>query len=275
MRRRLARLAAGIALGVAILGVWAFWWEPRSLRLQEERISLPGSKLRSLRIAILTDLHVGSAFNGLDNLRRVVDLTNASKPDLVCILGDLVTQGGGRDAVTPEQIGVELGRLRPAGSVYGVLGNHDSWLGHNRVATALSENGVRLVEDRSERISTRTGPVWIAGISDLRTGKHDLAAALSGIPADDTPVILMTHNPDIFPRVPARVALTVAGHTHGGQVRFPILGAPVMRSRYGSRFAAGLVVEQNRQMFVAVGVGTSYLPVRFLVPPTVTVLVLN
>ena len=85
----------------------------------------------------------------------------------------------------------------------------------------------------------------------------------------------LTHNPDVFPIVPDRVTLTLAGHTHGGQVRVPFAGAFVVPSRFGQRFAAGHVVEGGRHLFVATGVGTSILPVRFRVPPTVTVIKLG
>jgi predicted MPP superfamily phosphohydrolase len=87
-------------------------------------------------------------------------------------------------------------------------------------------------------------------------------------------VVLLTHNPDVFPFVPGRVALTLAGHTHGGQVRLPLIGRPVVPSQFGQRFAAGHVVEGGRHLFVATGIGTSILPVRFRVPPTVTLLTL-
>ncbi len=85
----------------------------------------------------------------------------------------------------------------------------------------------------------------------------------------------LTHNPDVFPKVPDRVTLTLAGHTHGGQVRLPLIGPPVVPSQFGQRFAAGHVVEGGRHLFVATGVGTSILPVRFRVPPAVTVLTLG
>jgi predicted MPP superfamily phosphohydrolase len=85
-------------------------------------------------------------------------------------------------------------------------------------------------------------------------------------------VLLLTHNPDVFPTVPGRVALTIAGHTHGGQVRLPWIGAPVVPSRFGQRFVAGHIVEGGRHLFVATGVGTSIIPVRFRVPPAVTIL---
>ena len=170
------KVLAAITLVVIALGIKAFWLEPASLTVVDEHISIPASLSQPLRIAVLTDLHVGSPFNGIDNLRRVVDLTNASHPDIICILGDLVIQGvRGGTFVTPEAIAAELKRLQPAGLVFGVLANHDGWLGHDRVAAAVRENGIRLVEDRAVRIETTAGPLWIAGISD-RLGAVNLLA---------------------------------------------------------------------------------------------------
>jgi predicted MPP superfamily phosphohydrolase len=83
---------------------------------------------------------------------------------------------------------------------------------------------------------------------------------------------LITHNPDLFPEVPDRVALTLAAHTHGGQVYLPLIGRPIVPSRYGERYAAGHIVERGRHLFVTVGLGTSILPVRFLVPPEIALL---
>ncbi len=98
---------------------------------------------------------------------------------------------------------------------------------------------------------------------------------MSAVKSDSEPVLLLTHNPDIFPTVPERVALTLAGHTHGGQVRLPWIGTPIVPSRFGQRFAAGHVVEGGRHLFVATGVGTSIIPVRFRVPPAVTLLLVE
>jgi predicted MPP superfamily phosphohydrolase len=114
-------------------------------------------------------------------------------------------------------------------------------------------------------------PLWLGGVSDLWEGVHDVARTLRAVP-DTVPVLLLTHNPDIFPTVPARVNLTLAGHTHGGQVRIPLYGPPIVPSRYGRRYAAGHVSENGRHLFVTTGTGTSILPVRFLVPPEIVVL---
>jgi predicted MPP superfamily phosphohydrolase len=258
------------------LGLWAFWLEPASLVLAEERLTLPLSTQRPLRVAILTDLHVGSPFNGIVRLRDVVRRTNAARPDIVCILGDVVMIHGiiGGRQVPPEEIAAELKHLSAPAGVVAVLGNHDGWFDHDRVRAALETSGIRVVEEAAARIETPAGPLWIAGISDLWTGRHDIAAALSSVRDDGASVVLLTHNPDVFPFVPGRVALTLAGHTHGGQVRLPFIGRPVVPSQFGQRFAAGHVVEGGRHLFVGTGIGTSILPVRFRVPPTVTLLTL-
>ena len=259
-----------------MLLLWAFWIEPSTLVIQREHIALPISLRGPLRIAILADLHVGSPFNGINHLKTVVDRTNDEKPDLVCILGDLVIQGvRGGTFVAPEAISAELGRLRAASGVVAVLGNHDGWLDHDRVRDTLTRNRIEVIEDTAARIQTGAGAVWMAGISDLWMGKHDLNAAMAAAKDDGAPIILMTHNPDVFPDVPARVSLTLAGHTHGGQVRLPFLGRLVVPSRFGERYAAGFVTEGGRHLFVATGIGTSILPVRFRVPPSIVVLTID
>ncbi len=224
-----------------------------------------------MRIALLTDLHVGSPFNGLGKLEEVVERTNAARPDAVLILGDLVIQdvAGGR-FVPPEGIAPVLGRLRAPLGVWAVLGNHDRWLDGPRVTRALTKAGITVLEDRAVAVSRGGPPFWLVGISDLWTAPHDVRKALGQV-SDSAPVLAFTHNPDIFPDIPTRVSLTLAGHTHGGQVYLPLLGRLVVPSRYGERYALGHVVEKGRHLFVAGGTGTSILPVRFLVPPEISI----
>jgi len=258
------------------LAVYAFWWEPSTLRVVEVELALDAPTVPPLRIAVLSDLHVGSAYHGVRRLRDTVDRTNATRPDLVCILGDLISGGGvGGTFVTPEAIAAELGRLRAPVGVVAVMGNHDRVYDGSRVERALLDVGIRVLEDTAVRLADSANPVWIAGVSDMWTGNHDVRRALAAVTDSVNPVIVITHNPDIFPEIPDRVLLTLAGHTHGGQVRFPILGAPAVPSRYASRYAVGHVVEEGRHLFVSSGIGTSFLPVRFGVPPAIFVLTLK
>ncbi len=224
-----------------------------------------------MRVALLSDLHVGSPHNGLDKLDEVVKRTNAARPDLILILGDLVIHEipGGR-FVPPEEIAPVLGRLRAPLGVYAVLGNHDRWFRASRVIDALSRAGIPSLEDRAVEITAGGPPFWLVGVSDYWTWRHDVRGALAQV-TNGNPVLLFTHNPDIFPTVPSRVSLTLAGHTHGGQVWLPIAGRLVVPSRYGQRYAMGSVVEGGRHLFVTGGVGMSVLPVRFLVPPEIAI----
>jgi predicted MPP superfamily phosphohydrolase len=270
-RRRSFVLIAALAVLIVGGGIWAFWLEPASLTVVEDRVTIPWRGSGPLRIALLTDLHIGSPFNGIDKLRDVVRRTNAANPDIICLLGDLVIQGvvGGR-FVPPEEIAAELQPLHARSGTFAVLGNHDGWFDHDRVARAVTNAGITIVEERAVRVHTSAGLVWIAGVSDLWTGVHDVKVALASV-TDNEPVLLMTHNPDVFPTVPDRVSLTLAGHTHGGQVLLPFVGRPIVPSRFGQRYAAGHVIEGNRHMYVGTGVGTSIVPVRFRVPPTVVI----
>ena len=254
----------------AVLAAGAFWWEPGRLVLNEIELEVPGwPEGEETHIALIADLHVGSPRNGREKLRRAVRRVNETLPDLVLIAGDLTIDnvlGGG--FVPPEEIAEDLAALDARYGVFAVLGNHDRWLSAGRVEEALTGVGITVLDNRGQRVRVRGHDTWIAGVADYWTGHPSIDDALEGAGAGE-PVILFTHNPDLFPEVPARVSLTLAGHTHGGQVIIPFVGPGITPSRFGARYAAGHVVEDGRHLFVTTGVGTSRLGVRFLVPPEV------
>ena len=278
---RIALAAAAAAL--ALLAAWAFWLEPASTTVRRVSLAVPAWRAEhsGLKVALLTDLHVGAPHMGLGRLRRVVERVNAEAPDLVLITGDFVIGGkdhkggvAGGGFVEPEPIAGELKGLRAPLGVYAVLGNHDWWYEGERVARALEGAGVRVLENQAVRVERGGRAFWLAGVADLWTRSPDVEGTLRQVASDD-PIILFTHNPDIFPRVPARVSLTLAGHTHGGQVNLPLLGRPVVPSEFGQRYAMGHVVEGGRHLFVSGGVGTSIIPARFRVPPEIVILKLE
>jgi predicted MPP superfamily phosphohydrolase len=275
-KAKLKLVLVGAALLFCALGLWAFWLEPASLTIRRQTIRIPNwhPEHQDLRVAVLTDLHVGSPHAGLDKLKAVVTRTNEEGPDLVIILGDLVIQEvvGGR-FIEPELIAGVLGGLRAPMGVFAVLGNHDWWLDGHRVTAALQRAGIRVLENDAAVVQRGGRTFWVVGIADLWTRKPDIAGSL-GQTDGTNPVILITHNPDIFPDVPAVVSLTLAGHTHGGQVNLPFVGRPIVPSDFGQRYAMGHIVEDGRHLFVSGGVGTSILPVRFRVPPEVVILTL-
>ena len=259
-----------LAVAAALLGGWALWYEPQSLTVRPYEVALEDWPVEhdGLTVALLGDLHVGSPYHGLDTLRRVVERTNEASPDLVLLAGDYVIQGVvGGDFVEPEDIAAVLAKLDAPLGVFGVLGNHDWWLDGPRVSDAFEAVGIRMVDNAA----ARAGTLWVAGFGDIWEGSPDIDRALEFV-TDGGAVLAVTHNPDVFPDVPPRVALTLAGHTHGGQVRFPFIGSPIVPSRFGPRYAHGHVTEGGRHLFVTSGLGTSIFPVRFRVPPEIALL---
>ena len=262
---------------MAALAAWGFWLEPASLSNDNYELALPAwpERCDGLKIAALADLHVGSPFNHLDNLQRVIDVTMDAKPDLILLLGDYVIQGVvGGNYVGPDRIAEGLRGLSAPLGVFAVLGNHDHWDGAGRFEKAFRKAGIRLLEDEMVSLAWKSCEFSLIGLSDFLEGRRSYSQVLEKLPKEK-PAIGFTHNPDVFPLLPASLSLVLAGHTHGGQVSLPIFGPLVVPSRYGNRYTAGHIVEGNRHLFVSSGIGTSILPVRFMVPPEVSMVVLR
>lgn len=273
VRRALLTL---FALGL-LLAMDALWVEPARLVVHRKELRVPRwpTALSGLRVALLSDLHVGSPHWDLAHLRELVERTNAEHPDLILLAGDYEINGvwfGSHVAIEP--IAAELARLRAPLGVVAVLGNHDWWNGAARVRHALEANGVRVLDDETQLLTARGSNFAVLGLRDesfrQRTAAEELALAPPGLP-----LIVLVHEPDVFAELDQRALLTLAGHTHGGQVNVPLLGRCVVPSRFGARYAAGEIVENGRTLFVTTGVGTSILPVRFGVPPEIALLTLR
>jgi predicted MPP superfamily phosphohydrolase len=258
----------------AALGLWAFVLEPASLVVHHYDLTIPRwpTEQNGLEIALLSDLHVGSPFNGVEKLEEIVARVDEARPDIVLLAGDYVTSGVlGGELVPPETTARILGKLAPPLGVYAVLGNHDYWYDGPRVRAAFASRGIRALENECSPVEGEGFAFWLVGIGDLWEAKPDVGSIASGLP-EGVAAIAFTHNPDLFPAIPDSISLTLAGHTHGGQVDFPLFGAPVVPSRFGERYARGHVVESGRHLFVTSGLGTSILPVRFRVPPEIALL---
>ena len=278
LRRRWVRRAVLLlyALGF-VLVVDAGWIEPARLVVNRQELRVPRwpASLSGLRIALLSDLHVGSPHWDLAHLRELVERTNAEHPDLILLAGDYEINGvwfGSHVAIEP--IAAELGKLRAPLGVIAVLGNHDWWNDAPRARRALQANGVRVLDDEALRFDAHGASFCLLGLRDEyyreRSAGQELDLALPGLP-----LIVLVHEPDVFAELDERALLTLAGHTHGGQVDLPVLGRRVVPSRFGARYAAGEVIENGRMLFVTTGVGTSIFPIRFRVPPEIALLTLR
>ncbi|MBC8051364.1 MAG: metallophosphoesterase [Chitinophagales bacterium] len=285
-------LGLSVAGGLSV-GGYAFGAEPMlRLRVQRYQITPTGWPAGlQLRIAAIADIHAGEPTMSAWHIRRIVETTNALNADLIVLLGDYVAghKFVSRQLSSPEWAGI-LGGLRAPLGVHAILGNHDWWddysaqargAGPTIAGEALKDAGIALYENKSARLQKDGQGFWLTGLGDQLAlipkagrnkcnrlcGVDDLPGALAQV-TDDAPVILLAHEPDIFPNVPKRVALTLSGHTHGGQVR--LFGySPMAPSRYRNRYAYGHVVEDDRHLVVSGGLGCSIIPVRFGVPPEI------
>jgi predicted MPP superfamily phosphohydrolase len=239
--------------------------------------------LTGLRVAVIADLHAGGPQIDEERIERIVSRVSEEAVGLVALLGDYIdpTTTFGK-WIEPEKIAARLARIESRLGTYAVLGNHDWSHAGARMGEALRGAGIELLENRAVAIeapeagatspSTRT--FWIAGLGDLTKREADVEGTLAQVP-DRAPVLLFSHNPDVFPRVPARVALTLAGHTHGAQVDLPVLRDKLTPSRFGARYTGGHIEEDGRHLYVSDGIGTSRLPVRFRAKPSVPVIELR
>ncbi len=285
LRGRRIFLAWALAVVAAAgwgLGVWAFMVEPNTLTVRHVTVASAEWRGPPLRIGIISDTHVAAPHMDVARVRRVVARMNAERPDVVVLLGDYA--GGHEPAAvraTPETSdilqGVEaFSGLRSPLGTWAVLGNHDSWFDDAAIADALDRAGANLLENEARRVSRPGGAFWIGGLADMHSKREPplVSATLRDV-TDDAPVVLLTHWPDPFADVPDRVALTLAGHTHCGQVVLPVVGRLVHASAASERWPCGLYDEGGRKLFVTGGVGVSILPVRFHAPPEIVVLTLT
>jgi predicted MPP superfamily phosphohydrolase len=240
---------------------------------------------RPLRVAFLTDLHYG-LFIGAGSVQAWVNATNAQRPDLIVLGGDQMDY---RADGPPDGLLAELGRLRAPLGVFGVWGNHDygsfgkyasphygparpDWPARrDMMRAAYLEAGITILRHEGRAVRE---DLHLGGVDDLWNGQPDVAAALAGAEARAT--VLVSHNPDLLPELPRPVGLVLSGHTHGGQIRVPLLGAPVVPSRYGQRYAMGWVTgAHGTPGYVSRGLGLSGVPLRNLCAPELTVLTLS
>lgn len=245
---------------------------PRRLQIRDVPLALAGwpASLDGMRVAVISDLHAGSPWVGLQRVRTLVDRVVAARPDLVLLLGDYLADVAFGSHLEPEPLARVLAGLTAAGApAVAVLGNHDWYAGGRRVRQAFEAAGLPVLEESA--ISVLGSRLWIAGVGDLWERSPSVPAALTGIPAG-APVLLLTHNPDVIADVPDSVSLVLAGHTHGGQVR--VLGRGVHRisERTGNRWSRGWYPRER--LYISSGIGSSIVPLR-TVAPEVPILVLS
>lgn len=271
-RREFLQTTGLAGVGAVAVGLMAYR-TPHHFEINYHSAHVRGLQ-RPMRLSLLTDFHLGPFLEAADLIDWIA-ASNAAEPDLVLIGGDLVDQRYRGDL---SELRTLLPDLVSRLGTFAVLGNHDRtrYRDLSPLEGSLAEAGVPLLINAG--VSLRDD-VYLAGIDDMRVGSADVDAALADAPgaaeradAQVAPAkILLSHNPDIIPKLPLTVDLLLAGHTHGGQIRLPGLGPLVTSSAYGARYAEGWV-QAPMPAFVSRGLGVTALPFRFACPAEVVII---
>lgn len=274
--RRAVLLGGSAAVGGLVLGGYGYLFERKHFVLEQFALSLPDLplELEGLRVVLMADWHCGPVCRP-DFLLPAIQLANRCHPDVILLPGDFISVSN-RYFHEAAELASQLRPRLPQGVLIS-WGNHDYWGGVDLGEREMPQAGCQILRNRNllltpsrEFATAGSKGLWLSGLDDLWAGKPDLLGTLGRLPPD-MPRLVMSHNPDLAEEQSgARVDLMVSGHTHGGQIRVPTLGTPVLPSRYGQKYASGWVEAPHYPVYVTRGVGTSSLPIRLGVPPEVT-----
>ena len=256
---------AVLALAVGVKAWGDTLGEPVVQRTAVAAAGLPAGSA-PVTIALISDIHVAGPDMPPERLSRIVAQLNALEPDLVAIAGDFVSEKGTATHVyTPEEVVAPLAELSAPLGVVAVLGNHDHWFDDDGLREELETAGLTVLVNEAAQF----GPLALGGLDDAYTGRDDVPAMLDAMEGLAGARIVLSHSPDPFPDLPEDVVLTMAGHTHCGQIAYPWGGAPAHLSEHGDRYGCGRVDENGKTLIVGPGLGTSLIPLRLFTKPTI------
>jgi len=290
MMKKFSIAFGSLALFAILCLAYSYFIEPRRLVVREYDLAVNNwnPKLNGLKIVAIADIHGGSNGADEDQIRQVVAVANAQNPDLIVLLGDFVSEFPNdrtKLRMPIETIVAQLKNLRAPLGVLAVLGNHDNWYDAPKVLAAFQGTGIRVLENEIVTLQKDGAKFRVFGLRDhlsLTPGWKQFTDEMKVLLSRSEQigdVIVLEHSPDVFPVmtdqqlfVSKDIKLFLTAHTHGGQVWLPVLGTPIVPSSYGQRYSYGHIRENGVDMFVNTGIGTSILPIRFMMPPEISVL---
>ena len=244
---------------------YCFYFEPNKLEVTP--ITLYDEQLKVIKIVFASDFHIKP--HQQKRLEKVVNTINEQDADIVLSAGDYVSGHSEILTMPINKIAKGLGNIKSKYGFYTSLGNHDKYLGAERIRTALEEYNITVLNNENIKVNINGKDIYIVGIQYKHKNKKLINKALKGA---KEPIILLTHSPDEFYKIPENVNLILAGHTHGGQVVLPFIGAILTGSIYRDRFLYGLKELDGKKIITTRGIGVSILPLRFNCPPEIMVI---
>jgi predicted MPP superfamily phosphohydrolase len=282
--KRFALAVGTFALLVAAAASYAYFIEPRQFVVVEETLAVPNWSpgLNGFRVVAISDIHAGSNYATEERLRFLVEQANAQNADIIVLLGDYISESKHDRGLRNNPYGTDrseirmpvatiadvIGGLRATHGVYAVIGNHDEWHNTPKITAEFERVGINVLENEISVIEANGGKIHIWGIEDLWKNREVPVEAFNAI-SDKRNIIALTHNPDSLLNTPNGIALMFAGHSHGGQLNWPIFG-PIAAVN-DRRFMDGHAVVDGKHVYVTSGFGTSVVPFRLRVPPEIAV----
>lgn len=274
-RRRFLKTLAGVGAMAALTPaggyLYARYIEPEQLTIERIQIPIPNlpSALDGFKIVQMSDFHL-FPFTQIELIAEAVTKANELEPDLIVLTGDYVLG----DPRSIFELAPVLAGLNGRQGLFAILGNHDWWTNVEVVKLGFAEAGITLLQNQGIALSEGAATLYLAGVDDCWSGKPDLRAAMADYPAGAT-AILLAHEPDFADTFAQdnRLALQLSGHSHGGQVRLPGIGALVLPS-YGERYDMGLNRVEQMWVYTTRGIGVVGPPVRLNCPPEISELIL-
>lgn len=236
--------------------------------IREDKVELANfgnGSLDGLRVIVVSDLHVRDWHDNEGLLTLLVDEINRRKPDLIFLLGDFVARHD-CEAISPEDLCEQyLARLESKYGTFAVLGNHDLHFGKIRLTRALNSANITVLSDQVQCVELPGGKLQIGGAAEIWT-ENSSVDLLSHRLKPEFPSIVLSHAPDIFYQLPDFVALTLAGHTHAGQIRLPGVQGWLIPHYDDEKFDYGEFHHGHKTLMVTAGIGTSRFPLRLNCP---------
>ena len=254
-----------------VIGLDMFIIEPNLLIVKKQKIYVPNwdKNIDGFKVAVIADIHLGTKFVDIQKLEKIANKVNKTQSDLVVFAGDLDAKSITYKDYKKEDVAKALKIFKGKLGTVAIMGNHD-YEPLNVIPQIYTMAEIPLLEHEDLFIYPQKIPVRIVGFKDLWHYKS-IPANVIGTKYKNTPTIVLAHNPDSFADMPEYVSLTLSGHTHGGEIVFPIIGSFAVPSKYGQRYRKGYIVENNKHLYVSGGVATTSR-MRFLNPPEITVL---
>lgn len=245
--------------------------EPNIFLSSPQQLDVPNwnRDLDGFKIVLISDIHLGTRFVDMKKLNEIVNVTNKNNPDLIIICGDLDAKAIKHTLYSTTEVANSLKNLKSKYGTFAIMGNHDYEYKED-IYEVYEKANIKLLRNQDDYINVNNKKIRIVGLEDLWFRNADPQKVV-GENNKNIPTIVLAHNPDYFPQIPEHVSLTLSGHTHGGEIVFPFVGAFFVPSKYGNRYRCGHIIENGKHLFVSRGIATLGFG-RFLSPAEINIL---